>query len=344
MAEVSIIIPVYQAEQYLRKCIDSILAQTYTNLELILVDDGSTDQSGAICDEYAGMDKRVRVIHKENGGVAAARNCGIACATGEYLCFVDADDWIEDTMIAQCLSYIKAHHADVLRHGHALELWKGTKCVSQEQKNAPDFTRVLTHHEIPNQMEAFWPNCSNYVWNYFFKKEAIGLVRFPEITISEDHIFVLRVLEGCNRICFLSENPYHYCMRMGSSANRWQETGVWCQVEMVQACHHFMTHFGMTDERKKRLLSNLILSAYSYAIYLLCFPECKWSNRKKLATCQAVREKLEVDHYISYAELSGLSRGNRIKLCLICRKQEKWLLRFGPLFMRVVRNARENTQ
>ena len=99
MAEVSIIVPVYQVESYLRKCLDSILAQTFTDFELILVDDGSTDRSGQICDEYAEMDERVKVIHQQNRGVAAARNNGIACANGDYLCFVDADDWIEDTMI-----------------------------------------------------------------------------------------------------------------------------------------------------------------------------------------------------------------------------------------------------
>ena len=94
MAEVSIIVPVYQVEKYIRQCVDSILAQTFTDFELILVDDGSKDMSGQICDEYAGMDTRVKVIHQKNSGVASARNHGITCATGIYLCFVDADDLI----------------------------------------------------------------------------------------------------------------------------------------------------------------------------------------------------------------------------------------------------------
>ena len=92
MAEVSIIVPVYQVEQYIRQCVDSILAQTFTDFELILVDDGSKDQSGKICDEYARMDARVKVIHQNNSGVAVARNNGIAYSNGRYLCFVDADD------------------------------------------------------------------------------------------------------------------------------------------------------------------------------------------------------------------------------------------------------------
>ena len=339
MAEVSIIVPVYQVEKYLRQCVDSILAQTFTDFELILVDDGSKDQSGQICDEYAGMDERIKVIHQENGGVASARNRGIDCAEGSYLCFIDADDWIEETMVARCVSHIKQYDADVLRHGHTMELWQDEKCARTEKNDAPDFADVLTHDEIAKEMESFWENFSNYVWNYFFKKETIGRTRFPEIKISEDHIFALKVLENCKKICFLSENTYHYCMRMGSSANRWQETGVWCQVEMIQACHHFMGHFGITAERKKRLMAKIILEAYSYAIYLLCFPECKWSVKEKLVTCRDVRKKLEVDQYIPYADFSGLSGGDRIKQQLICRKQEMLLLLFGPVFIRAVRKA-----
>ena len=99
MAEVSIIVPVYQVEKYIRQCVDSILAQTFTDFELILVDDGSKDQSGQICDEYARMDTRVKVIHKENGGLSDARNTGMDQASGKYFMFVDSDDYIAPTML-----------------------------------------------------------------------------------------------------------------------------------------------------------------------------------------------------------------------------------------------------
>lgn len=98
MPKLSVIVPVYNTEKYLRECIDSILAQTFTDFELILVDDGSTDGSGAICDEYAGKDNRIRVIHQENGGVTVARRKGVCCACGEYITFVDSDDWLHKDM------------------------------------------------------------------------------------------------------------------------------------------------------------------------------------------------------------------------------------------------------
>lgn len=337
MAEVSIIVPVYQVENYIRQCVDSIMAQTFTDFELILVDDGSKDSSGQICDEYARVDERVKVIHQENRGVAAARNHAIECAGGNYLCFVDGDDWIESTMVEQCISRMKKQDADVLRHGHVLELWKNGKCVSKEKKDAPDFAIELTHSQIAEKMENFWGSCSNYVWNYFFKKEAVADIRFPEIKISEDHIFVLRVLERCRKICFLSNHVYHYGMRMGSSANRWQETGIECQLQMIQSCHGFMECFEIETERKMRLMSDMVLNAYSYAIYLLCFPECRWPVKEKMAKIKEVRIKLEVDRYVPYADFAGLSGFDRMKRQLICRGQEKFMVLFGPVFMKVVR-------
>ena len=97
--KISVIVPVYNAEKYLQRCIDSILNQTFPNFELLLIDDGSKDQSGEICDEYAKKDSRVKVFHKENGGVSSARNVGIDNAVGEYICFCDSDDWVEKTWL-----------------------------------------------------------------------------------------------------------------------------------------------------------------------------------------------------------------------------------------------------
>lgn len=113
MCEISIIVPVYKVEPYLRKCLDSILAQTFTNFEVILVDDGSPDNSGKICDEYAIKDSRVRVIHKENGGLSSARNAGIDIAQGKYLGFVDSDDYIAEDMYEVLYENLKFYDADI---------------------------------------------------------------------------------------------------------------------------------------------------------------------------------------------------------------------------------------
>jgi len=114
---VSVIVPVYNVEEYLGRCVDSILAQTYTNLEVILVDDGAKDSSGAICDEYAARDARVRVIHKENGGLSSARNAGIDAAKGDWLEFVDSDDWIEPDAVESMLTLALEHRTELVVAG-----------------------------------------------------------------------------------------------------------------------------------------------------------------------------------------------------------------------------------
>ena len=115
--KISIIVPVYKVEQYLPKCIDSILAQTFQNWELLLIDDGSPDNSGNICDEYAHKDSRIRVFHKKNGGVSSARNLGLDYAEGDYVMFVDSDDWISNDCLQVCLDEIKKDKLDALQFG-----------------------------------------------------------------------------------------------------------------------------------------------------------------------------------------------------------------------------------
>ena len=122
---ISVIVPVYKVEQYLPQCIESIINQTYRNLEIILIDDGSPDNCGKICEEYAQKDKRIKVFHKKNGGLSDARNYGIARASGEYLAFVDSDDWIEPDMYEVLVNWIEDHQTDIVSCGFFLSFRNG---------------------------------------------------------------------------------------------------------------------------------------------------------------------------------------------------------------------------
>lgn len=340
MAQISVIVPVYQVEAYIGQCIESILNQTFQDFELILVDDGSTDQSGQICDRYAKRDERIQVLHKENEGVSKARNAGIEASIGNYICFVDADDRVDASMLEQCVKKIKSEKADVVRHGYTLELWKGMSVSGKHLYLGPDFKRALSHYEIQENMEQFWANCSNYVWNYFFKREAIGMIRFPDIPISEDHIFVLKVLGHAKKVAFISQPLYYYCMRMGSNANHWKKEGISCQIKMVKACEQFMDEFHITGERKDRLMTSQVISAYSYIIYLLSFPDCTLKFKKKMQIAKVARRKLKVDHYKVYTKQLSQGFVDSVKTKLICNKKEEWMILFGPSFLRIVRGSR----
>lgn len=194
MPELSIIVPIYKVEKYLPKCIESILNQSFIDFELILVDDGSPDYCGLICDEYAGKDSRVKVIHQNNQGVSAARNAALDVAEGRYLGFVDADDWIEKDMYQTMLQTAFASRADVVICGIQYftengilirEDLKGCKCFSQKEL-------LINLYGKPNPMGG---GCVNKV----FLRSKIENVRFnPNLSMAEDWVYLFECFKQCD--------------------------------------------------------------------------------------------------------------------------------------------------
>lgn len=188
---ISVIVPVYNSEKYLHRCIDSILAQTYTDFELLLIDDGSTDSSGAICDEYAQKDKRVRVFHKENGGVSPARNMGLENAIGEWVTFVDSDDYTDSQWLKNYIDLICINQVDLVCQGFKTDkpLFKGLKTNSYGinfKGNVVDCIETL-----------FRNNILGFCWNKLFLNQIIEThnIRYNEkISLREDEIFVMQYL------------------------------------------------------------------------------------------------------------------------------------------------------
>lgn len=195
---VSVIVPVFNAEKYLATCLDSLLAQTYECLEIILVDDGSTDASGVICDEYARRDTRVRVFHKENGGVSSARNKGLGVAGGEFVMFLDSDDWMHPEMCEVMLSEMAMKNADCVVCG-----CEETGGSHWSPKHSLVYTKLDDFkQDFPTLLgtELLSP-----VWNKIFKKNLISKT-FPEdVSFGEDLIFNLDYFKNCSSFSFLSK-------------------------------------------------------------------------------------------------------------------------------------------
>lgn len=220
---VSIIIPVYNAEVYLQRCVTSLLRQTYKQIEIILVDDGSPDNSGTICDEYAKIDKRVRVIHKANGGAATARNKGLDEARGKYICFVDADDYVSCEYIETLYNLLVENNADIAQCDYLLT-FKGDSQMPQEKKIISNYTAIemLKLFQIENDFRIKIV----VVWNKIYKREIFDDIRFPEGIIYEDEAIIPKILFKAKRITdtteklcayFMSENSV---MRSGFSLKR----------------------------------------------------------------------------------------------------------------------------
>ena len=210
MAKVSVIVPVYNVEAYIHKCVDSILNQTMRELEVILVDDGAQDKSGAICDEYAGKDDRVQVIHKENGGLSDARNAGVMQATGDYILFVDSDDYIRNDMI-ECLYHLATHYGvDMSVCGVYNVYANGAKaqCDVIEEflcDNIEAFGHILVGQKIPGT-----------ICNKLIKRDIAKQLLFPVGRLYEDAFYTTQLMQKVQSVYVTTEPMYYYFHRSGS--------------------------------------------------------------------------------------------------------------------------------
>ena len=207
---ISIIIPVYNVENYLPKCLNSLMHQTYHNLEIILVDDGSPDKCGQICDWYARKDSRIHVIHKQNEGVARARNDGIEYASGDYISFVDSDDWMSRDAYEILYKGLKTYHADCAVGG----------CVKVIEKKGKMLLKNKQHTNVKCQTSARAMKHvlleGSAVWNRLFKKEVFREIRFPLDRVNDDEVVALHAYAECKKIVFLNKDTYFYRIRKNS--------------------------------------------------------------------------------------------------------------------------------
>ena len=255
MAEVSIIVPVYQVEKYIRQCVDSILAQTFTDFELILVDDGSKDRSGEICDEYAGMDERVKVVHKENGGLSDARNRGMDQAVGKYFMFVDSDDYIAPTMLESLYSSMRRENADIAACNFLFSFDKAReKNFSTEIK-----AEVLTGSDI----FYYRKNERNYgiwtvAWNKLYKRETFGNVRVRFGKFHEEECWANDIYQMDIKVVTIPECLYCYRQRGDSIMGKKNIARDFDIVEALQErIYIYLQQQGYNDQAYKVMIFSL---------------------------------------------------------------------------------------
>ncbi len=217
---VSVIVPVYNVEQYISKCIESIQLQTYKELEIILVNDGSSDQSGKICDDYAKADERIRVINIENGGVSNARNCGLNTASGKYIAFVDGDDTIKSDYIEYLYKTLKTYDVDCVNC--ATEYIYESKTVNKAESLNIGNVKILTNREAVDAVCYLQQVFASYdmaaIWGCLYKKDLIGDTRFDtNIKIGEDFLFKFSVFQKVDKIACISNQGYNYLIRSDSA-------------------------------------------------------------------------------------------------------------------------------
>ena len=237
---ISVIVPIYNVERYINKCIDSIIHQSYKNLEIILVDDGSPDKCGEIIDEYSRIDKRIHVIHKSNGGLSSARNAGLDIASGDFIGFVDSDDYIDYNMYEELFDVIKCHDVDIVYSNFQTEYLDGR--IEGCDKNSG---QIYIRSSLDVLRDMMWDklNCSSCT--KLFKRTVFSEYKFPENNIYEDRIAMHMWILQCKQVAWVDKVFYHYVERSSSICHL---------ITPLNRYHYFMAEFSRIEFIEKHLL------------------------------------------------------------------------------------------
>lgn len=224
---VSIIIPVYNVEPYLEKCLQSVVTQTYKNIEILLVNDGSTDRSPAVCRAFAARDTRIQVLNQENGGVSSARNAGLEMANGEYVCFIDSDDWVETDYVATLWEVLEKCGADIAVVGFMEERDGGSRSVYRSEG-----IRVW---DMPTAYRKLFRDkkLRNFTWGKLFKRDFFRTVRFPVGRTFEDIAVMGMLVAQAKRVAVSHVPKYHYLIRKGSITQTRSMENEWCGMQAL---------------------------------------------------------------------------------------------------------------
>lgn len=227
---ISIIVPVYNVQDYLYRCVDSLLRQTYSNLEIILIDDGSTDRSLNMCRKFAEADARIKIVSQPNKGIGAVRNIGLSCARGEYVAFVDSDDWIEPDMYESLLGVMLNECADIVCCSHFRDMEN-----KSELSNAIGNSVVTLTREEAFEALRVGKLVLNFLWDKLFRREVLADVVFPEKRQFEDLIVSGQWLYNARKVAYLPSPKYHYVIRTNSLTNGVDTFNLQWRYEMVNA-------------------------------------------------------------------------------------------------------------
>lgn len=257
---ISVIIPIYNVEEYLDECVQSVINQTYENLDIILVDDGSTDTSGKICDKYGDLDKRIQVIHKKNGGLSDARNAGLLQAKGDIIGFVDGDDYIDKEMYQTLYNLLLENACDI---AYCTYQKIGEEDVYIPTKNV----EVLSKEEALTYYVKGYKNyrMSPAVWQRIFKKEVIADFKFPVGICYEDLVWGAQVYNQCEKVVFVDEQLYYYRIRKNSITGKDYNNAVSKRV-ITDHLKQYKNEINFLSEIKREDLARVVQYQYFYKI------------------------------------------------------------------------------
>ena len=281
---ISVIVPVYNVSPFLGKCLDSLLAQSFKDLEILIIDDGSTDDSGDICDKYAEEDKRITVFHTDNKGLSAARNLGLDKSKGDYIAFVDSDDWIEPEIFDVLLRNAEETGADIVE---CCVCEENTDTVSVTNWQTGSFSGKEAVHEL---IQGRLGEC---VWDKLYKRKCFDTIRFPEGREHEDSSVMYKLLYYAESVYVIPKIGYHYLHRKGSLSRSHRMSnlvGYWLS---FKERFFFLRDLVDEDDRQILLMKCALAVARTWAHYYDCSKDDRILWKETIAEMNAfTREKI----------------------------------------------------
>lgn len=267
-AVVSVVVPVYNVERYLPTCVDSLLAQTYPEIQIVLVDDGSCDASRTLCDDYARLRPRVLTVHRKNGGLSAARNTGLRHATGEFVLFLDSDDWIEADAVERLVATARQRSASIVVCGFHLDVHDENEVLITSTPRVPTPLTVDGALEDPRCATREMLGFAGYAWNKLYRRELIEGSMFPEgISLVEDIVFNGLVLARADRVVFVAEPLVHYVQRPRVTlGNGFQPAFGSLVLSAGDAVRRLLTSWGVPGEQTERMVLEVSYGRTQWAL------------------------------------------------------------------------------
>ncbi len=330
--KISVIVPIYNTEKYLSKCIESLINQDHDNLEIILVNDGSKDNSQKICEEYAEKDSRIVLINKENGGLSSARNHGLKLATGDYVAFVDSDDWIELDMYSSMLKHIIETNAELCFCAYFKDnVNNSIVCGLSENKETLDF-HSIRENVIPRMIAPYNLGSKErilpMVWRVLYNRkflESNNLYFSTDMPYAEDDIFIIDALFNCSNISLLNKPFYHYVFREGSAVNKYRpkyrkEKNLYFNnlIEILKTYSSVDSDFVI---KYKRNLNNQFICINEGDIINECHTDNKKKISDKLKYIKNICDDEKLQHLLKNLNVDFLSKRLFIMYWLIKHKQ-----------------------
>ena len=315
---ISVIVPIYNVEEYLSKCVDSIINQTYKNLEIILIDDGSTDKSSIICDNYQLTDSRVVVVHKENGGLSSARNYGIEISNGDLIGFVDSDDYLEPTFYEELRKNMQYYNSDISVCNYFIDK---NNIKKVELKDVEDF--CISKKTKFEYLENIYRVMTIFAWNKLYKRSIFKSIRFPEGINFEDAYIICEVLDNAEKVSYITKALYNYTYREKSISHSFNLKS-FDKVKAFSKIIHFLEMKGYNDlaikekNRKVILIASLLSNMkrydnYDKKIYDNYYNELKITNRSIKFSKHNIKTKLISLLGNNYIRLNSYKWVNKLK-------------------------------